>query len=162
MNRLKAFLIEEILMIVFIIFSELCISEYISAGKEVLTVMLVMGILVAIGKSVETIVDCSVCKNTNKKRSFARFKRMLVCFLISGPAFFAVFCLFFHVYINGALMIMYSIISASLAVIHLWISSAIDKLLLFFNMPLRDMITNSFEPVSDCEDTFENDQRNLE
>lgn len=129
MNRIKALLIEETIMVIFIIFTAFCMSKHISIGNEILAIMLIMGVLIAVGKSIETIIDCTFFKNANQMEASTKFKRMLICFLLSLAAFFAIFCFFFNILSNSTLIILYSIISFGLAAIHLWISNAIDKLL---------------------------------
>ncbi len=129
MLRIKALLIEEILMMVLMFYSGFIMSDYISAGSEVLRIMLIMGIMIAIGKSIEAIVDHTVCKKRKNTGLFARFIRTFICLLLSSTVFFVIFSFCFEIVLNNALIIIFAIISILSAIMHLAVSRTIDKTL---------------------------------
>ena len=129
MLRIKALLIEEILMMILMFYSGFIMSDYISAGSEVLMTMLIMGIMIAIGKSIEAIVDHTVCKNGKNTGLFARFIRTFICLLLSSTVFFVIFSFCFEIVLNNALIILFAIISILSAIMHLAVSRTIDKTL---------------------------------
>ncbi len=129
MLRIKALLIEEIIMVLFMIYSGILMSDYINTGNEILWCMLIFGIMIAIGKSIEAIVDHTVCKKRKNTGLFARFIRTFICLLLSSTVFFVIFSFCFEIVLNNALIIIFAIISILSAIMHLAVSRTIDKTL---------------------------------
>lgn len=129
MVRIKALLIEEIIMVLFMIYSGILMSDYIDTGNEILWCMLIFGIMIAFGKSIEAIVDHTVCKKCKNTGLFARFIRTSICLLLSSIVFFVIFSFCFEIVLNNALIILFAIISILSAIMHLAVSRTIDKTL---------------------------------
>ena len=133
MVRIKALLIEEIIMVLFMIYSGVLMSDYINTGNEILWSMLIFGIMIAFGKSIEAIVDHTICKSKTNNNLYTKLIRPIVCILFSSLVFFVLFCFYFQILPNRVLTFIYAVISISFAAMHLAISRIIDKVLGLYN-----------------------------
>ena len=129
MERFKALLIEEIVIIIFMIMTGVACMGVIPANNEVLTVMLYMGAFAAIGKTVEALADHTLCKGYEKKGRLRKFLRMLICFVLISIACFSVVFASFITEPFGFLTVLFLTISAMFAVTHLILSSIIDRMI---------------------------------
>ena len=147
-NKIKAMLIEEILVLIFNIFSGLFLNEY-ETESMVLISMVIFSAFVVIGKIIEIVMDYTVFRKIDRRRRLNRILRFAACFVLISAAYFGVFCFkFFHGATYGAL-IMFAVLGLGLALIHLVISSFIDRTVDHISELPKDYIFHCFTPVED-------------
>lgn len=158
MERFKALLIEEIVIIIFMIMTGVACMGVIPANKEVLTVMLYMGAFAAIGKTVEALVDHTLCKGYEKKGRLRKFLRMLICFVLISIACFSVFFASFITEPFRFLTILFLTISAMFAVTHLILSSIIDRMIKGTTYIYDDLLSDVFIETDEEEFIYKSNQ----
>ena len=133
MRKIKAMLIEEIFMLVFVIMFELSFSELKNIGVKtnVLSSILSFSVFIVLSKIIEILVEYIVYRKSEKIGHIRKLIRHIFCFVLTDLAFYLTFCIWTKTeLVAGALSIAILILGGGYAVIHLIVSHFIEKILI--------------------------------
>ncbi len=129
MLRIKAALIEEFFILILELIMYINLPSFVSSNDLLRQSILLMSILVVVGKLIEAIIDDTICKRTDRSKFLGGFIRMLICFFFTSAGFFLVFCFYPFMGPPHAALILKAIFGTGYALLHLFVSNAIDKAL---------------------------------
>lgn len=127
MRRIKVLLIEEIILIVYLIIFGLNFHLEERPDGFMYDVILVFSSLAILGNVIEAIVDQTISRSIRKGKNVRKIIRYLLCFFLLIGAFYSVFYLRFLFDINSVTSIMFLLLSSCGSFVHLIISHIIYK-----------------------------------